>query len=423
MQAMKQLLALLTVLLLAACGGAGNWNQPPTPAQAAPSSLQAPGQPQMGPNVNGAPGAPALTTNPAIVPNSQPVKVAILVPLTGSHADLGNALLQAAQLALFDMGTHTFELIPRDTGGSAQGAEKAAQAAVSDGAQLILGPLFAAQVKAAAPIASHAGINMIAFSTDWTLAGGNTFIIGFVPFGQVQRIVEYAASQGVHRVGVLAPDDEYGKAVVNAYNAEVYRTGMTTVTVTRFPAGQTDFTDILTKFAGHDQQSTNAGTPPPFDAVLIAVGGNQARNIANALINYGLGPDKVRRLGTGLWDDTGLAIEPGMQNALFAAPDPGLRQSFEKRYADTYGQAPPRLATLAYDATALAAVLARNGGGPQPFDRTALMNPNGFAGLDGVFRFLPNGVAERGLGVLTFNGGRVDVRDPAPRTFQQWQGH
>jgi branched-chain amino acid transport system substrate-binding protein len=419
MQAMKQLLALLTILLLAGCGGAGNWSQPPAPAQAAPSSLQGPGQPPpAGPNVSGVPVAPSV----AAAPNGQPVKVAILVPLSGPRAEMGQAFYNAAQLALFDMGSHSFELMPRDTGSTAAGAEKATQSVIADGAQLILGPVFAPQVRVAAPIAGHAGINMISFSTDWTLAGGNTFIIGFVPFGQVQRIVEYAASQGIHRIGVLAPDDEYGKAVVNAYNAEIYRTGMTTVTVARFPAGQTDFTDILNKFVGHDQQSTNPAAPPPFDAVLIAVGGNQARNIANALINYGLGPDKVRRLGTGLWDDTGLAIEPGMQNALFAAPDPGLRQPFEKRYADTYGQPPPRLATLAYDATALAAVLARNGG-PQPFDRSALMNPNGFAGLDGVFRFLPNGVAERGLGVLTFNGGRIDVQDPAPKTFQQWQGH
>jgi ABC-type branched-subunit amino acid transport system substrate-binding protein len=284
---------------------------------------------------------------------------------------------------------------------------------------LILGPLFAAQVKAAAPIAAQAGVNVIAFSTDWTLAGGNTFIMGFVPYGQVQRIVEYAASQNIHRVAVLAPNDEYGNVVVSAYNEEARRAGLSTAIIVRFPSGQTDFNQTVAQLVGHDQASS--GSPPSFDGVLMAVGGNQARTISNTLISYGAPPNTVRRLGTGLWDDAGLAIEPGMQGAWFAAPSPDLRHTFEQRYTETYGGAPPRLATLAYDATALAAVLARNGSA-QPFDHAALANPNGFAGVDGVFRFLPSGVVERGLGVLAFRGGTIAVQDAAPRTFQQWQG-
>ncbi len=365
-----------------------------------------------------APGSVMTTPNAT---GSAPVKVAILLPLSGSHADIGQALLNAAQLALFDMGSHSFELVPRDTGGTAGGAEKAMHSALSDGAQFVLGPLFAPQVKACAPIAAQANVNMIAFSTDWSLAGGNTYIMGFLPFGQVQRIVNYAASRGLRRIGVLAPSDEYGNAVMNAYNSEAGHDGITTVDVVRFPAGKVDLASVVSSFDHAADRTANPAAPPPFDAVLIAVGGNQARAIANQLSTDGLDTEKVRRLGIGLWDDQGLSVEPGMQSAWFAAPSPDLRRTFEKRYTDTYGAVPPRLATLGYDATALAAVLARNGdNGGGIFSRAAITNPNGFAGVDGVFRFLPNGLAERGLAILTFHGGTIAVEDQAPRTFQMW---
>ncbi|HTK83978.1 MAG TPA: penicillin-binding protein activator [Patescibacteria group bacterium] len=433
-------MALIAVLLLAGCMRTGySWNSTPPPAQAAPSSISPvmanQGQ-QMASNQNfditignerntamaGQPSpAPASVATAPNATMSAPVKVAILLPLSGSHADIGQALLNAAQLALFDMGSHSFELVPRDTGGTAQGAEKAMRSALSDGAQLILGPLFAPQVKACSPIAAQANVNMIAFSTDWSLAGGNTYIMGFLPFGQVQRIVNYAASRGLRRIGVLAPSDEYGNAVMNAYNAEARHDGITTVDIVRFPAGRVDLSSVVSNFDHVADRTANPAAPPPFDAVLIAVGGNQARTIANQLSTDGLNPEQVRRLGIGLWDDQGLSVEPGMQSAWFAAPSPDLRRTFEKRYTDTYGTNPPRLATLGYDATALAAVLARNGdNGSGIFSRAAITNPNGFAGVDGVFRFLPNGLAERGLGVLTFHGGTIAVEDQAPRTFQMW---
>lgn len=440
MQVMKHILVLMAVLLLAGCMRTGySWNSTPQPAQAAPSSIappvmgsQNPAGQQMASNQdfsvtignerNMIAGQPSPGPSPVMAaPNAAPIKVALLVPLSGSHAEMGQALLNAAQLALFDMGSHSFELVPRDTGGTPASAEKALRGALSEGAQLVLGPLFAGQVKACAPIAAQANVNMIAFSTDWSLAGGNTYIMGFLPFGQVKRIVSYAASRGLRRIGVLAPSDEYGNAVMNAYNAAASQNGVTTVNVVRFPTGRVDLSSVVSNFDHAADRAGNPAAPPPFDAVLIAVGGNQARTIANQMATDGLDTQKVRRLGIGLWDDQGLSVEPGMQGAWFAAPSPDLRRTFEKRYLDTYGSAPPRLATLGYDATALAAVLARNGdNGSGVFSRAALTNPNGFAGVDGVFRFLPNGLAERGLGVLTFHGGTIAVEDQAPRTFQMW---
>ncbi len=354
------------------------------------------------------------------------VKVALLLPLSGEHADLGQAILQASQLALFDMGYDAFELMPRDTRGTPQGATQAAQSVAAEGAQLILGPLFADSVRAAKPIARRYNINMVAFSTDWSLAGGNTYIMGFLPFAQVQRVSEYAAANGVQNIGILAPNTDYGNAVIAAYNSLAYRTGLNTAEVVKFPVDETDVSEIVRSFTNYDQRTyaKEQGNPAPlpFDAVLLPAGGDHARSIGNLLSFYDLGPEDVRRLGTGLWDDRGLATEPALNGSWFAAPSPDLRRSFEDRYRDTYGSKPPRLATLGYDATALAAVLAKQSyqrTGQTSFTRDALVNPNGFAGIDGIFRFRPDGLVERGLAILEYKGGTIAVKDPAPSTFQR----
>ena len=507
----KRLISLLTVLFLTACVSTGNpWDRPSygsQAAQSAPSPLQLP-QPPMeqqpdaatpgaiqtaqqiqppeggqtpydsayhtyppqdntglfdpppynnaatnaaypGGNAQQAPRPAAVNAAPAL----PPVKVGLLVPLSGPHADLGEALLQAAQLALFDSRYDSLELVPRDTKGTAQGARQAAEDAVNAGAQIILGPLFADSVRAARPVASRRNISMVAFSTDWTLAGGNTYIMGFLPFAQVQRIATYARQQGLNRIAILAPNDNYGNAVISAYNSLAYRGSLPTADVVRYPVDDSDISGMIRNLTQYDsrvevqnqqmrplqerlKQNPNdtdaaarlaklrengADAAPPFDAILLPTGGEQLRSIANMLSYYDLGPGKVKRLGTGLWDDSGLAAETSLRGSWYAAPDPDTRATFEMRYNNTYGHMPPRLATLAYDATALAAVIARNSyhtHGRPVFNHAMLANPNGFAGIDGIFRFRPDGLVERGLAVLEIRDGRTKVIDPAPKTFQ-----
>lgn len=381
---------------------------------------------------------PGTTTLPT-------VKIALLVPLSGPHSDLGQALLQSAQLAMFDMGYDNLEIMPRDTLGTAAGAQNAVREALQDGAQLILGPLFADSVSAARTALRGRNVNMIAFSTDWTLAGGNSYIMGFLPFTQVRRVIDYAARQGYNKIGVLAPNNQYGNAVLTAYGSFAFHNNIQTVDTARYTPGGYDLADITRVFARYDERTAQkdaltaqqeagafahlsraeiaAMMPPlPFDAVLIPAGGAEARELANMLSYYDLLPEDVKRLGTGLLDDETLTHEQALAEAWFAAPDPSARAAFEQRYQETYGTVPPRLATLAYDATALAAVLAHSSyqrTGRISFDRAALTNPNGFAGIDGIFRFRPDGLVERGLAVLEFHKGDLRVIEPAPRTFQK----
>lgn len=417
-------------------GGYGKpwvYQSPSTPttasAQQAPSSLESTqaqqAQNQANETLLGQTAAPAV---PIARANLPPVKVAILLPLSGPQAALGQAMLNAAQVALFDIGYDNFQLVPHDTSNSAQGGAQAAQAAINGGATLILGPVFADSVKAAKAVAARSNVNIVAFSTDWTLADNRTFLMGFLPFGQVERVIGYAASKGLTQIGVLAPSDAYGQATLQGYQNAASRNGIQTVTQKSFAPNSTTLSDDIKAFAQYDKRATiNASgqtqmQSAPFSAVFIPAGGDTIRSVSNIMTQFGLPPTNVKRLGTGLWDDPALASNKDLEGAWFAAPSPNLRRDFERRYQELYSAAPPRLATLAYDATALAAVLAQTGlqsTGTPAFDTQSITNPNGFSGIDGIFRFRSNGLVERGLAILEFRGGRMVVIDEAPRTFEE----
>lgn len=340
-----------------------------------------------------------------------PVKIGLLVPLSGAQANLGQAMLNAAQLALFDVGTSNITIIPGDTG---KGAASAANDVLSEGAQIILGPLFAPDVKAVSPIARSRNVSVIAFSTDWTAATDNTYIMGFLPFGQVARVVDFAAKRGARNFAALIPQTPYGVVVNGSLKNELQQQNLNAPQSLVFSNGQ-GLAQAVQALARAQQPGSMHST----DAIMLPLGGAQLTQAATALRQYDMGLRQTRLLGTGLWDDSAQAgqLLPG---AWYAAPDPNLRNAFNSKYRGTYASSPPRLASLAYDATALAAALAVKGlseTGQPAYDRSTLTNPSGFAGLDGVFRFRPDGLAERGLAVLELRPGGPVVIDPAPTRF------
>jgi len=259
---------------------------------------------------------------------------------------------------------------------------------------------------------------MIAFSTDWTLAGDNTFIMGFLPFDQVERVTRFAAKNGLNNIGLITANDNYGRVVADAFGQIAPRFGIQTTARASINPKSLNLSKDVQNFIS---SAPAANANKPFDAVLMPLGGQQATSVANFLSKYNLPPSAVKRIGTGLLDDINLAKEPALNGAWFAAPSPNTRRSFENKYMAAYGRSAPRLSTLAYDATALAAVLSRKTdiNLKSRFDKRAISNPNGFLGLDGIFRFRPDGTVERGLAILEFRNGRITILDPAPKTFQR----
>ncbi len=413
-------------------------------ACASPSSVPAPPPTPQPPPV-AAPPKPAVEAPPPVtqpvMPKDDKVRVGLLLPLTGNSAALGQAMLDAAQMALFDLGDDKFTLLPRDTQGNPNTAALAAQSLVEDGAGIILGPLFAGEAAAVKPVAARANRPVLSFSSDWNMAGGGVWILGFQPQEQVRRVVSLSQTRGMTRFAVVAPATPYGDAAVTSLKEAAEQAGGQVTKIERYTAGATNLTDLVKRLSDFDQRQaalaaersrlqaagdpeslsalrrlSNADTfgPLPFDAVLIAEGGQTLRELAALFPFFDIDPGPVRMLGTGLWDEAGLGREGALVGGWFAAPAPGGREAFEARFQQLYGYRPHRLATLAYDTTALSAVLAKGGAG---FSVGTLTNPNGFAGVEGIFRLLPTGTAERGLAVMEVTRtGTVEV-DPAPQSF------
>ena len=339
-----------------------------------------------------------MTDGQQIAPQAAVGKVAILLPLSGAQKDIGQSLLQAAQLAVFDMGEAGFELLPFDTNGTPQGATAAVEQAAAQNVKLILGPLLANNVSAAGTAARQHNLNVIGFTTDWTKAGNNVMTIGILPFDQGTRLAQYAAQTGKKRVAIINDNGAYANAVVTAFQQAAKAYGIT-VTAKATP-----------------QTVANLGTQRgAFDAILMPVNQSIAANLATQLSAIGLGSNQILWMGTGLWDDDKIKRNSLMANAVFAAPAPQPRQSFERNYQSLYGTTPPRLSSLAYDATALSVVLLKQ----NPTIATqSIMNPSGFAGIDGIFRFQSNGLAQRGLAIHRITGrGDSTVIDQAPNSF------
>lgn len=386
-----------------------------------------------------------ITLQPPVLQyDGDAIRVGLLLPMTGQFAGIGKAMHDAALLALFDFGDERFELLPHDTRGQPNEAAYAAGLAIGDGAQLLVGPLLGPSVTATAATARAAGVPVIGLSSDRTVAGDGVYVMGFLPGDEVARVATYAMSQGLSRFAVLAPDDAYGATVMGALYDTVTRYGGSIVESAFYDPAATNLEPVIRRLADYDErreallelreeladkedelsvktlerlETLETLGDLEYDTLLIADGGARLQQVAALLPFYDIDPRKVRMIGTGQWDAVGVGAEPALYGGWFAAPDPAKRQNFLQRFEARFGYAPPRLATLSYDAMALAAVLARNGA-VKPYTPDALTLASGYAGRDGIFRLTPEGITERGLAVQQVQRRGSRIIDPAPTSFQ-----
>ena len=334
------------------------------------------------------------------------VKVGLLLPLSasGNAAVAAQSMRNAAELALAEFQNPNIQLLIKDDNGTPQGAQQGAQQAVDEGAEIILGPLFAQSVPAAAQVARNRGISMIAFSTDSSVAGRGVYLLSFLPESDVNRIVEYAAGTGKRSFAALLPENAYGNVVEAAFKQAVPRRGGRIAAFEKYGA------DRAQPAATIGQALTNA------DSLLLADDGDALAGVADSLAAGGADLKQVQLLGTGLWDNPRVFANTNLRGGLYAAPDPSGFRSFSQRYRAKYSGDPVRTATLAYDGVALVAALARTQGG-QRFSPEVLTNPSGFAGIDGLFRFRSDGTNERGLAVMRVTAGGGQIVAGSPKSF------
>lgn len=360
---------------------------------------------------------PVEAPPPAVVeappPMRQPARtsnqVALLLPLSGQHAALGSTMLEAAQMALLDAGKGQgggITLMPVDTGGTAEGAQTAARKALDDGAGLILGPLFSHEVRAAAGPARERGVSLIAFTNDADVASEGIFVMGLLPGAQVRRVVAEAGAAGGKRFAILAPASPYGQRSAQAAEETIPLTGGRVVAVEYYDPAGADAQETARRLARQ-----------PADFVVLPEAPQRAVTLAPIYAYYESRGARAKFLGTQLWDDPSMWREPALYGSWFAAPPAEARNAFMERFNALQGRAAPRIATLPYDATALAVALSRRPGGPD-FSVDAITQPNGFTGVEGLFRFRRDGLSDRALDVLEIRRAQPPtVVRPAPPSF------
>jgi ABC-type branched-subunit amino acid transport system substrate-binding protein len=338
------------------------------------------------------------------------VRIALILPLTaqGNAGLAAQSMKNAAEMALAEFKVSNVQLVVKDDGGSPQGAQSAAQQAISEGAEIIVGPLFAQSVSAAGQVARSRNIPVIAFSTDASVAARGVYLLSFLPETDVRRVVSYAASRGKRSFAALMPDNAYGTVVEAAFQQEVARHGGRVVVLEKYPNDANRTAEAVRRVAQAASQIDSIFIPDSPDAVP---------QVAQALAANGVDLKRVQLLGTGLWgDDTRISTEKLLDGGWYPSPEQAGFRNFSSRYRARYGQDPVRTATLAYDAVALLAALVKTQG-LQRFSEQVLTNPSGFAGIDGVFRFRPEGTNERGLAVLRVTPSGGQVISPAPKSF------
>ncbi|WP_417687902.1 penicillin-binding protein activator [Roseibium sp.] len=341
------------------------------------------------------------------------VRVGLLLPMnaSGGSTSIGTVFRNAAELALNNFPNADVQLLVKDTGGTAEGGRAAAQSAIAEGAELILGPVFSPAVSGAAAVARSTGVPLVAFSSDASVASRGVYLLSFLPQTDVQRIIGYAASQSKRSYAALLPDDTYGAVAEAAFRQEVGRIGGRIVSIQRYKLNGSDTSDLIAK------TNTIAGSLGKVDALFVPAGGGVAPLVVQTLTVQGADFGRVKVLGSGQWDTPDMKSNPIMAGSWYPGPEDKGYQAFAGRYQSAYGSVPPRNATLAYDGVTLAAGLVRSAG-PQRFSTGVMTNRDGFIGIDGLFRFRSDGQNERGLAVYQLTGSGNQVISAAPRDFR-----
>jgi branched-chain amino acid transport system substrate-binding protein len=353
--------------------------------------------------------SPSTPSQPATNIGSGAVKVGLILPLSGNGnaAVAAKSMRNAAEMALTEFNSPDIQLLVKDDGGSAAGAQQAAQQVLDEGAEIILGPLFALTVTPVGQLARARNVPVIAFSTDANVAAHGVYLLSFLPESDVERIISYAASQNRRSFAALVPDNAYGTVAEAAFKQAVARRGGRVVALEHYPLDKAAMAGPVRNIA---QAAARA------DAIFIPDGADAVATAVSSLAASGVDIKRVQLLGSGLWEDAQIFSNSQLEGAWYAGPEGTGFRSFSGRYRGRYGQDPARTASLAYDAVALVAALAKTQGKAR-FAEETLTNSSGFAGIDGLFRFRPDGTNQRGLAVLRVTSAGGQTINPPPKAF------
>ena len=353
--------------------------------------------------------APRLTENPSgEVYGRGNIRVALLIPKTapGNGAKVAQEILNGALMALEDFGQNTIQLVVKDTVGQPTTAQTKAGEAVGEGASIILGPLFSANVNAASAMTQPAGRPILAFSTDASIAKRGVYLLSFTPQDDVRRIVSYASSQGKRSMIAFLPSNAYGAVVEGTLRQVAGRSGVEIVHIARYERSGEGIEAAVRDAAVYYENA---------DTIYIPEGGNVPSAILGSIKRLRLPMADKQVMGSGRWESVKLG-DRLLSGAIYPGRDISKFEPFSVRYEEKYGIKPGVNAALGHDAVTLTVELVRRNR-EKAFRANIIENANGFVGVNGIFRFRNQGTAERGLAIYRVTNGLGQLLVPAPSTF------
>lgn len=339
-----------------------------------------------------------------VVDKKQQRKIGLMLPLTGANAAVGESLLNAAQMALFDLDKNQSpQLIIRDTEGRPEKARVIAHEFLKTGVRFIVGPVFASEVEAVKSVVQNYDVLVLSFSTNPEAASKNVYLMGFVVSDQLKRIFAFASKRGLRNIGVLVPASPFGMLITNLLKQQKYEN-------IRFVEHYTSAQDVAHIAAKMKGQA--------LDGLYIPEGGDNLERLILALEEAGVNLDGVRLLGSAQWDFNAKKPTKATMGAWVPLLPSAHHVTFATHYKILFASEPHRLASLSFDAIHLL-------GDVKNFDATrghnglnlSLATLHGFQGIDGAFRFFENGMIERVYDVVEIGAQGVSILESAPQSF------
>ena len=363
------------------------------------------------------PGSPSPTGSGPGASNTGPVKIGLILPLGGfdQTAQIAKGMKQAAEMALFEAQRPNVQLIVKDDKGTADGARAATDEAIKEGAEIVLGPLFAKSVAGAAPAARAANVPLMTFSNDRQIAGPGVYAMGFSPAQDAEAIAAYALRQNKTRFASLVADDGYGQVIAAAFRQAVDKAGGVVVASETYPAGANAMIGPARRIAEAIKAGDGAGKP--IDAVFVPGGADVIPQLGPLLAYAGFNTGRVKLLGSGAWEFASIGNNDTFVGGWYPGPDPQGWRSFSDRFVKAFGTPPPRLASVAYDCVTLALSLSSEDK-DRRFTAANLTRPSGFNGVDGTLRLSSAGTVDRELAILEVRKMGAVVLEPGTASLQ-----
>lgn len=342
--------------------------------------------------------------------NAGSFRVAMLLPLSGNAAVTGQSMKNAAMMAIGDINNNNLVVQFYDTKGTGSGARVALENALQAGSDLILGPLTSEEVSAISTEAKDKRVPVVSFSTSPSVLQSGIYTLGLLNDNQISRIVEYAASQGRTRLAAVFPDNQSGENMYRSLMKAAQEKGLRVVKVGFYAPSSMDFTGLVT-------QMKSGGVD--FDALLIPETGNRLKAISSMFSYYDVSAPEVLFMGTSVWDNSVLSKETELYGAVYPVMSLKNQGRFAEKYNELFGEQPSGLSIFAYDAVALASVVARQGGNVYE----QILRPEGYSGMSGSFRIFADGTNEHGMDVAKVSSGGKYVVEYAPTQFHGYPEH